>query len=101
MKKVLTKLVADKLLSQDALDTFVFPVVPRTEEEFLKPFMTGELSGDWVAFIVQLRKGFPLIMRPIRNTAMRSNRQRITPGLFEVSVRLPCGRIYFGMVLSR
>jgi hypothetical protein len=41
-KKILTKLVADRLLSQDALDKFVLPVVPRTQEKFLKPFMTGE-----------------------------------------------------------
>jgi hypothetical protein len=59
MKKVLTKLVADKLLSQDALDTFVFPVVPRTEEEFLKPFMTGELSGDWDCLHCSIEEGIP------------------------------------------
>jgi SAM dependent carboxyl methyltransferase len=47
VKRILTQLVADRLLSQDAVDEFVFPVVPRTKEEFLKPFMTGELSADW------------------------------------------------------
>lgn len=47
VKKILTQLVADRLLSQEAMNDFVFPVVPRTKEEFLKPFMIGELSGDW------------------------------------------------------
>jgi len=57
VKKILTKLVADRLLSQEALDKFVFPVVPRTEEEFLKPFMTGELSGDWHCLHCSIEEG--------------------------------------------
>jgi hypothetical protein len=57
VKKILTKLVADRLLSQEAVDEFVFPVVPRTEEEFLKPFMTGELSGDWHCLHCSIEEG--------------------------------------------
>jgi indole-3-acetate O-methyltransferase len=59
VKKVLTGLVADRLLSQEALDNFVFPVVPRAEEEFLKPFMTGELSGDWRCLHCSIEDGIP------------------------------------------
>jgi hypothetical protein len=47
VRKVLEMLVADTLLSQEALDNFVFPVVPRTKEEFLKPFQSGESGDDW------------------------------------------------------
>ena len=57
VKKILTKLAADRLLSQEALDKFVFPVVPRTEEEFLKPFMTGALSDDWHCLHCSIEEG--------------------------------------------
>jgi hypothetical protein len=57
VKKVLEELVADKHLSQEALDSFVFPVVPRTEEEFLEPFVSGELSGDWRCLHCSIDKG--------------------------------------------
>ena len=57
VKRILTQLVADRLLSQEALDKFVFPVVPRTEEEFLKPFTTGELSGDWHCLHCSIEEG--------------------------------------------
>jgi len=57
VKNILTKLVADRLLSQEALNDFVFPVVPRTGEEFLKPFMTGELSGDWDCLHCSIEEG--------------------------------------------
>jgi hypothetical protein len=57
VKKVLAQLVADKHLSQEALDKFVFPVVPRTEEEFLKPFESGELSCDWHCLHSSIEKG--------------------------------------------
>ena len=57
VKKVLTKLVADKLLSQEALDNFVFPVVPRTKEEFMKPFKSDELSGDWHCLHCSIEEG--------------------------------------------
>jgi hypothetical protein len=59
VKRILTKLVTDKLLSQEALANFVFPVVPRTEEEFLKPFVTGELSGDWHCLHCSIENGIP------------------------------------------
>ncbi len=57
VKKVLEKLVADKYLSQDALDKFIFPVVPRTREEFQKPFESGELSGDWHCLHCSIENG--------------------------------------------
>ena len=57
VKKVLTRLVADGLLSQEALDDFVFPVVPRTEEEFLKPFRNGASSGDWHCLHSSIEEG--------------------------------------------
>ena len=57
VKKVLTTLVADKYLSQQALDGFIFPVVPRTREEFLKPFESDEPSGDWRCLHCSIEKG--------------------------------------------
>jgi SAM dependent carboxyl methyltransferase len=57
VKKVLKKMVADKQLSQESLDNFIFPVVPRTREEFLAPFECGELSGDWHCLHSSIEKG--------------------------------------------
>lgn len=57
VKKVLTTLVADEYLSQEALDNFIFPVVPRTREEFLEPFERGGLSGDWCCLHCSIEKG--------------------------------------------
>jgi hypothetical protein len=57
VKKVLEMLVADKHLSEETLDKFIFPVVPRTREEFLEPFESGELSGDWHCLHCSIEKG--------------------------------------------
>ena len=57
VKKILEKLVADKHLSQETLDNYVFPVVPRTREEFLTPFESGELSGNWHCLHCSIEKG--------------------------------------------
>jgi hypothetical protein len=57
VKKVLEELVADKHLAQEALDNFIFPVVPRTKEEFLEPFESGESSGDWRCLHCSIDKG--------------------------------------------
>ena len=57
VKKILTGLVADKLLSQESMDKFVFPVVPRTEEEFLAPFTSGDSSGDWRCLHCSIEEG--------------------------------------------
>ncbi|MGB7930965.1 MAG: hypothetical protein WCH04_01850 [Gammaproteobacteria bacterium] len=57
VKKVLEKLVADKQLSRETLDKFIFPVVPRTREEFLEPFESSELTGDWHCLHCSIEKG--------------------------------------------
>ena len=57
VKKVLEGLVAEKHLSQEALDSFIFPVVPRTKEEFLEPFASSEMSGDWRCLHCSIGKG--------------------------------------------
>lgn len=57
VKRILTGLVADRLLSQESMDNFVFPVVPRTEEEFLEPFINGELAGDWHCLHCTIEEG--------------------------------------------
>lgn len=57
VKKILTGLVADKLLSQESMDRFVFPVVPRTKEEYLAPFNSGDLSGDWRCLHCSIEEG--------------------------------------------
>jgi len=57
VKKVLEELVAEGHLSREALNAFVFPVVPRTLEEYLKPFQEGDLSGDWHCLHSSMEQG--------------------------------------------
>ncbi len=57
VKKVLTQLVEDKLLDQEPLDSFIFPVIPRTQEEYMQPFENGELKGTWRCLHCSIEKG--------------------------------------------